>query len=295
MDELQKRKLGLAEGIISSVTNVALFGVKIWVGMLTGSVAMIADAWHTLSDTVTSLVVIFGFWVSGKPGDRDHPFGHGRAELVGSVVIGTLLAVVGVTFLRESFTQLRSGAAVHFSTLSVVVFACSAVFKEALARFSIWAGRKADSKSLIADGWHHRSDAIASALIVVGSLLGRRIWWIDGVLGIAVAALILYAAVEIIRDTAKVFLGEAAGAKLTQDIMDIVQQEAPDVVMVHHIHVHRYGHHAEVTLHVHLPDNYRLKQAHDVVTSLETVLRTTLKVEPTIHVEPLSETPLVTE
>ena len=187
LSEREKKRLGFLEGTISSIANLILFVLKIWVGTMTGSIAMVADAWHTLSDTVTSGVVLIGFWIAGKPRDAEHPFRHGRAELLGSIIIGTLLLVVGANFLKEAFSQLRNAVTVSFKPLSVVVFACSAVIKEALAEFAIWAGRRTKAKSLIADGWHHRSDAIASTLIVIGSFLGSRFWWIDGVLGIAVA------------------------------------------------------------------------------------------------------------
>ena len=95
----QKQQLGYLEGWLSSVLNVVLFGLKLWVGMMAGSVAMIADAWHTLSDTLTSVIVLVGFWISGKPKDKEHPFGHGRAELIGAIIIAILLALVGFSFL----------------------------------------------------------------------------------------------------------------------------------------------------------------------------------------------------
>jgi cation diffusion facilitator family transporter len=123
---------------------------------------MTADAWHTLSDTLTSVVVILGFWISSRLEDEEHPFGHGRAEVIATIIIATLLAVVGINFLKDSIQQLIVQRSASFSTVGLVVFAISVVIKEGLARFSIWAGKKTDSKSLIADGWHHRSDALAS-------------------------------------------------------------------------------------------------------------------------------------
>ncbi len=152
------KKLGYTEGIVSIIVNTLLFGIKIWVGLAASSVAMTADAWHTLSDTLTSLVVILGFWISSRPKDEEHPFGHGRAEVIASVVIATLLAVVGVSFFKNSVHELIVRQNANFTTLSLVVFAVSAVIKEGLARFSLWAGKKTKSQSLIADGWHHRSD-----------------------------------------------------------------------------------------------------------------------------------------
>ena len=90
--------LGYIEGGISLLVNTLLFGLKYWVGLQTGSVAILADAWHTLSDSLTSLVVILGFKISSTPPDRKHPFGHGRAEVISSIIIGTLLAIVGFEF-----------------------------------------------------------------------------------------------------------------------------------------------------------------------------------------------------
>ena len=156
--DAQKQQLGYLEGWLSSVVNTLLFALKLWVGMAVGSVAMIADAWHTLSDTITSAVVLAGFWVSGRPRDKDHPFGHGRAELIGAVIIATLLGLVGINFLKESYMQLREAERVHFNTFGILAFGVSVIIKEALAQFSIWAGKKVKSQALVADGWHHRSE-----------------------------------------------------------------------------------------------------------------------------------------
>lgn len=281
-----RRRLGYFEGTLSAVLNTLLFGFKIWVGAAAGSVAMIADAWHTMSDTLTSLVVILGFWISGKPGDRKHPFGHGRAELVAAVVIGTLLGVVGLNFLRDSAVQLRDRRGAEFGAAALIVFAVSVLLKEAIARFSIRAGRRVKSQSLVADGWHHRSDALASALILAGALLQRRFWWIDGVLGIGVSLLILYAAGSIIRDAADTLLGECPDEDTVRNIREILARLTPEATDIHHIHIHRYGDHVEITLHVRMPPEMSVRQAHGIATGLEAGLRETLGWEATVHPEP---------
>ncbi|MEW5815182.1 MAG: cation diffusion facilitator family transporter [Spirochaetota bacterium] len=287
--ELTKKKLGYIEGLSSSIINVGLFALKLWVGIISGSVAMIADSWHTLSDTLTSIVVLFGFWISGKPRDMKHPFGHGRAELIAALIIGTLLGLVGLNFLKDSYLQLKNAHAVRFSLLSIVIFLISVFIKEGLAQFSMWAGRKTKSTSLIADGWHHRSDAIASALIVVGALFGRYFWWIDGVLGILVSLLIIYAAFTIIKEAADTFMGEEADSRLKQEIEEVIKRVIPDMKDMHHLHVHKYGDHVEVTLHVNISDKYTFQQAHDLTTQVENSLRESLKIEPTIHIEPVKK------
>jgi cation diffusion facilitator family transporter len=284
--KLDKRGMGYLEGLLSAGLNSALFGLKIWVGTRAGSVAMVADAWHTLSDTLTSLVVILGFWISSRPNDQDHPFGHGRAELIAAIVIGTMLALVGLGFLKDSYLQLRSGEPALFGTAAILVFAASVVVKEALAQFSIRVGRRFGSQSLVADGWHHRSDAIASALILVGVVIGRNLWWIDGALGIAVSLLILYAAYEIIKEAADSILGERPSEEITRKIHSLVAVSAPEISDVHHIHLHRYGDHVEVTLHARVSQAMSLAAAHALASKLEDRMRADLSLEATIHVEP---------
>ena len=283
------KNLGYLEGWLSVVINTTLFGFKYWAGVKFGSVAMVADAWHTLSDTLTSLVVILGFWIAARPPDKDHPFGHGRAESIAAIVIATALAMVAVDFIQESIGRLRHNTAATFSLVAILIFLVSVIVKEALARFSFWAGRKVNSQSLKADGWHHRSDAIASALIVVGALFARKFWWIDGVMGIGISLLILYAAVDILRGAAGVLLGEKHADRLEQEITDAIRGYVPDVATVHHVHMHRYGDHAEVTLHVRLPPNIHLKRAHEIATRAENAIREKMGLEATVHVEPAAE------
>jgi len=284
-----KQQLGYLEGWISIVLNTLLFGVKFWAGSRITSVAMTADAWHTLSDTLTSIVVIIGVWIMAKPPDDRHPFGHARAENIAAIIIGVLLAVVGAVFGWESARRLLGRQAASFSLLAILVFAASAVLKEALAQFAFWAGRKADSRAVTADGWHHRSDAIASALIVVGALLGRRLWWIDGALGIGVSALILWAAVDIVRSTSSILLGEAPDEQMRRAVLELVHREHPEVDDVHHLHLHRYGNKVEITLHLRLPPAMSVGQAHEISHHIEDRLRQVLQVEATVHIEPAGD------
>lgn len=289
MINYKKQKLGYLEGWISAVLNVGLFGLKLWVGILAGSVAMIADAWHTLSDTLTSGIVLFGFWIAAKPRDKEHPFGHGRAELIGAMIISILLGIVGLNFLKESYIQIKNHSGVQFQGIGILVFAISSLLKEGLAQFSIWAGKKVKSKALIADGWHHRSDAIASSLIVVGALFGKYFWWIDGVLGIIVSLFILYAAFDILKKTATSLIGEEIEEELVENITKALNEIAPEISEAHHFHIHRYGDHEEVTMHLKMPGEYSLREAHALATKVESKIRERFNIEPTIHFEPASD------
>lgn len=285
--KIKKENLGYIEGWTSAIINTILFAVKLWVGIVSHSIAMIADAWHTLSDTLTSLIVIFGFWVSKQPPDEEHPFGHGRAELISAVIISTLLAMVGVHFIINSVNQLRHKEAVVFGKLAILIFFISVLIKEGLAQFSFWAGKQIDSKSLIADGWHHRSDAIAAALIVIGGLFSEYVWWIDGVLGLVISALILKAAYDTFRQTSDMLLGEEITVHIETKIKEIVCETIGDEYIPHHFHCHNYLKHKEVTFHVYCPQNESIENIHDKVDKVEKIIRNKLKVEATIHPEPM--------
>jgi len=287
--KIKKEKLGFIEGWLSAVINVFLFVAKLWVGMITGSVAIIADAWHTLSDTLTSVVVIFGFWIAKKPADKEHPYGHGRAELISAIVISILLALVGVNFIMESIQQLQIKKAVDYNLTVVIVFLCSILMKEGLAQFAFWAGRQIDAKSLTADGWHHRSDAIASGLIIIGAIIGPYFWWIDGVLGLIVSALILKAGWDIFRDSSSSIMGESVHPELVNELNIFAQKILGRSCDIHHIHLHGYGNHKELTLHIRFPINLIASEVNKMVHELESAIETEYKMHVTIHVDMIEE------
>jgi cation diffusion facilitator family transporter len=284
--EDSSRRLGYIEGWASIVLNTLLFGVKYWAGTTFGSVAMMADAWHTLSDTLTSVVVIVGFFIASRPADKGHPFGHGRAEPIGAVIIATLLAVVAVNFMTDSIGRLRAGTAASFGLPAIIIFLVSVVLKEALAQFSYWAGKRINSASLKADGWHHRSDAVASGLIVVGAVFGSRWWWVDGVMGILISLLILYATVDILRSAAAALLGTKPTPALEQSLERLISRAAPPATNFHHLHVHSYGEHTELTFHLNFPPATPLEEAHGQASRVEEAIRSEMGAEATIHIEP---------
>ncbi len=279
------KNYSLIEGWLSIIVNTLLFGLKYWAGVVTGSVALIADAWHTLSDSISSVIVIVSAKISNKPADKEHPFGHGRADLVSSVIIGFFLTFIGFEFIFKSFERLKGGEAVIFGTLAVVVTIVSIVFKELLAQYAFWAAKRSDSQILKADGWHHRTDALSSVIVLVGIALGKLFWWIDGVLGLIIAVMIFYAAYEILRDSVNRLLGEVPDEELIRDIKKLITDLKLNVCP-HHFHMHRYGQHIELTFHILFPPEMSLKEAHDKTNLIENAIRYKFKIETTIHMEP---------
>lgn len=279
-------KLAIREGWLSIVVNVVLFVLKYWVGIMSGSVAIIADAWHSLSDSVTSIIVIIGAKVSAKPADKEHPFGHGRTEIIGSIIIGVLLAVVALDFVIESIDKLRGGEGSNFGPLAIVVMVISILLKEAMAQYAFWAAKKTNSKSLKADGWHHRSDAFSSVVILLGIIFGSYYWWMDGAMGLIIACLLFYGTYEILKDAISTLIGEEASPELINDIRKLAEVYCTEDLKLHHFHLHHYGDHQEITFHIKLDGKISLTEAHEVATRLEILIMKEHQLVSTIHMEP---------
>jgi cation diffusion facilitator family transporter len=281
-----KMRAGVLEATVSIVLNTFLFVVKLYAGIVSNSVAVLADAFHTLSDSLTSVVVLIGVWIGFKPPDKEHPFGHQRVEQIATVVIATLLGIVGYEFFKQSLEKLLNRESLTFSTIALGVMALSAVSKELLARWAERLGGEYDMSSIKADAWHHRSDAVASLLIIIGLLVGDMYWWVDGVLGLAVSGLIIYLAWSLIKTASNRLIGRAPSRDEECELRKIVSSIVPQASDLHHIHIHEYGDHVEITLHLRLDSKITLEEAHRIATLIEEAVKEKLGWEATIHLEP---------
>jgi len=286
-NNVDKKILVYRQGWISIFINGLLFISKYWVGTVTGSIALLADAWHSLSDSLTSLIVIFGAKISSKPPDDEHPFGHGRAELIASIIIGVILGLVGFEFAKESIAKLVNREGVEYGSAAIWVTVISILTNELLAQYAFWVGRKTGNPSLKADGWHHRSDALSSIIILVGIFFSSYFWWIDGVLGFIVSLLLFYAAYDIIKEGTSPLLGEIAEDELVKNLKTIANEISGTDTHLHHVNVHRYGEHIELTMHIKLPKSTTLENAHQIADDIEIEIAEKLHIEATIHMEPL--------
>jgi len=278
------------EGYLSLAGNVLLFGLKLWAGIVSASAALIADAWHTLSDSLSSLVIIVSIRIAGRKADREHPFGHGRAELIAALIVGMLLAFIAFEFFLEGIHRLSGGIEANYGLTAIIVTAVSLVTKELLAQYAFYAFRHSDFLSLKADAWHHRSDAFSSLVILIGIIAGRYIWWVDGVLTMLVSLMIAVTAFSIMRNGVKPLLGESPDKDLLQYLSKTCNRIIGMRTHVHHVHLHRYGRHIELTFHLKLPPEISLQKAHRLVTAIEKEIRDNKNIEATIHPEPLGNT-----
>ena len=283
----KKSKYMIIEVIVSVIINVLLFAFKYIVGMLTGSLSIMADAWHSLSDCISSIIVIIGGVFSKKPADKEHPFGHGRIELITSFIVGIMLVFIGYSFFSEAIKNILNKKTASFTIIAIVAMIVSIVVKELLAQYSLWGYRKSGSKSLYADAWHHRSDSITSIIILVGILVGKNLWWMDSVLSILVSLVIFYAAFDVIKSSIEPLIGEYPSEDIIKDINSIANELNinNDNSNLHHFHIHTYGDHTEITFHMRFPKDMTVEEAHDKVSVLEKSIRDKMNMESTIHIE----------
>lgn len=285
IDNEKKSKYMIIEGIVSVVVNILLFAFKYAVGIFSGSLSIIADAWHSLSDSISSIIVIIGGIFSKKPADKEHPFGHGRIELITSFIIGIMLIFIGYTFFAEAIKNLLSKRTANFNKAAIIAMIVSIIMKEILAQYSFWAYRKSGAKSLYADAWHHRSDSITSIIILIGILIGKNFWQSDAILSILVSIVIFIAALDVIKSSVQPLIGEYPSEEIINKIKNIADELKLNGESLHHFHIHIYGSHAEITFHIRFPKDMTVFEAHNMATVFENAIREKLSIEATIHIE----------
>lgn len=287
---MERSRAGYLEGIISVAVNSLLFGLKMWAGIVTGSIALTADAWHTLSDSLSSIVVIIAVKLSSRKPDKEHPFGHGRWEQIAALFIAFFLAIIAFGFLKDSIVQFRNHESTTFGMVAIVVTIISVLSKEALAQYAFHIGRKTGNVSIKADGWHHRTDALSSLVVLVGILFAKQFWWIDSVLGAIISFMLFYATYQIAKEAINKLLGEQPGSELIAKIQSSVSKYTEEDLQLHHFHIHNYVGHQELTFHIKLKRDLTIEEGHRIATDIENIILEQFGIMSTVHVEPQNYT-----
>jgi cation diffusion facilitator family transporter len=283
-----RTRYGLLEGWVSVAVNLVVFVAKLIPGVLIGSLALIADAFHSLGDVASSGVVIWGFRQAARPSDREHPFGHGRLENVASLVVALLLLLTAWEFGKASVERLREPRAVEFSLWLLVLLAATAVVKEWLARFARELGNRIGSTALIGDFWHHRSDVLATVIVIAALAAARLGWsWVDGLGGLLVSAIIAWAAWQLLRASLDPLIGEAPSTLLLEEIRTEALQ-VTGVDAVHDLIVHRYGGLHVISVHVEVADALDIVRGHEVAEAVEERLNERFRAWTVVHVDPVN-------
>jgi len=282
-----RSKIGVFQGWISVFVNSILFILKLVIGLMVGAVSVIADAVHTLSDVVSSTVVIWGFKQAKKPADVEHPYGHGRAEYIATLIIAILLCVAGIEFIQVAIDRIKKPERVNAEWWMVVVLAATIILKEITARYAEFLSSKIASGTLHADAWHHRTDAISSLLVVAAMIAGIYGYpAVDGWAGLGVALFLIYTGFEIARDAVDDLIGKPPTMEEVESIRQLVMN-VDGVLGAHDITVHSYGHDKFVSVHVEIDANETTAVAHDISEEVEDQLENALGVEPTVHMDPV--------
>ncbi len=276
----------MIESWTSIAVNVFLTLLKTVFGLLTNSIALLADAVHSASDILSSLVILIGFSLARHKPDREHPFGHGRIEYLAGLVISIMLIAGGAAFIYGSYTRLTGEVFARPSIAAMVAITAAFLIKEFTYYFSLKLGRLIDSDALSGDAWHHRVDSMTSLLVfaaLAGSYFGAPS--LDAYTGFAVAAFIIYAGVKIARDSCSRLLGAAPPDELQEEVKSCAA-EINGVIDTHDLKIHDYGSWKVVTVHIGVRGNLSLDQAHQIAEQVEDHVSACFYCDTIVHLDP---------
>ncbi len=298
METKEREKKIYRVTLMGSVVNVILLVFKFIAGILGGSAAMIADAVHSLSDFLTDIVVIAFVRISSKPEDEDHDYGHGKYETLATSIIGLALLMVGLYIFYNGARQIwdvMHGAEIEQPGLVALIAAIvSILLKEWTYRFTVSVGKKVESQAVIANAWHHRSDALSSIGTAIGIggaiLLGKGWAVLDPVAALVVSVFIVKTALGLLSTSSGELLEKSLPKEVEKKIVDIVESE-PEVSEVHHLCTRRIGSNIAIEMHIRMPGEISLKDSHTRASDIERKLRQHFgeHTHINLHVEPLKD------
>ncbi len=283
--------------LTGSAVNAVLIVLKFIAGFVGRSSAMVADAVHSLSDFISDVVVLVFVKIAGKPKDKGHDYGHGKFETLATVIIGLLLTGAGIGLMIngiEAVIRSLGGASLERPTmLALIVAIASILSKEWLYRYTIRAGKTLNSQAVMANAWHHRSDAVSSLGTLVGisgaMFLGERWRILDPLAAIVVSILIIKSGYDIVKPCISELL-EASLPEENEKKIESLVTSVPGILAVHNLRTRRIGNSIAVDLHAKMDGALTLTEAHEKATAAENAIKHTFgdKSIINIHMEPLS-------
>ena len=279
---------GKLSGLVGLLCNIVLFAAKLAVGILTGSVSVTADAMNNLSDAVSSVVTLIGFKLAEKPADADHPYGHARYEYLSGLAVAGLILVIGVELGKSSFEKILNPEPVEFSWPLAAVLVGAVLVKLWLSLFNRRLAKKISSTALMATAADSRNDAISTTAVLIAAGLQMAFsWQLDGWMGLAVAAFILYSGVNLAKETISPLLGETASPELRQVIVDVVTGDEK-VLGYHDLMVHDYGPGQRfASIHVEMDRREDPLECHERIDELERQCMQLHNIHLVIHYDPV--------
>ncbi len=287
-DPAVRTAYGLLCSCFGILLNITLFGLKLFAGTISGSIAITADAYNNLSDAGSSIVTLLGFRLAGQKPDPTHPFGHGRIEYISGLIVAFLIVQVGVDLARESINKLRNPEPVEFSIVAVVILAVSILTKLYMCLYNRRVGRMIDSAAMRATAIDSLSDVTATSVVLISTAVGKLTGiQIDAWCGLGVSAFILYSGIVAAKETISPLLGQAPDPEKVAEIREIVLAH-DEVEGIHDLIIHNYGPgRMMISLHAEVPSHADMLEMHDVIDTIEQELRTKVGCDAVVHMDPI--------
>lgn len=288
-DPAVRTAYGNLASLVGMACNILLCVGKLTVGTLFGSIAIMADALNNLSDASSNVVSLIGFRLAAKAPDAEHPYGHARYEYLAGLVVSVTILAIGLSLLKESALKVLHPTPVAFSWLSIGVLAASILVKLWLSGFNRAVGKKINSETLMATAADSRNDVLTTGAVLLSTILCSLTGYgiIDGIMGVGVAAFILWSGWGLVMDTLSPLLGESPSEDLVEHIEQTVMGY-PGVLGVHDLMVHDYGPgHQFASIHVELPAEQDPLEAHDLIDNIERDFMKHDHLMVTIHYDPI--------
>ncbi|MFG6329832.1 MAG: cation diffusion facilitator family transporter [Lachnospiraceae bacterium] len=283
-----RRKYGILASIIGIFLNILLFGFKYFVGWLSGSVAIMADAFNNLSDAGSSIITLAGFKVTGMSPDAEHPFGHGRVEYISGFIVSMAIILMGVELLKSSAVKILDPVKIDTSAAAFIILAVSVFIKLYMAFYNNSIGRKINSAAMKATAIDSLSDAAATSVVFVSmAVMMYSDINIDGYTGALVAMFILFAGYNAAKDTISPLLGTKPSKEIVEAIDSVIMSHE-GILGVHDLIVHDYGPgRMIVSLHAEVPGDRNIYELHDLIDHIENDLNDMFNCECVIHMDPV--------
>ncbi|MBO5351683.1 MAG: cation transporter [Lachnospiraceae bacterium] len=280
---------GMLCGSLGIFFNVLLALGKFAAGMLSGSIAIMADAANNLSDAGSSLIVLFGFKMAGQKPDTDHPFGHGRIEYISGLLVSMLIIFMAFELMKSSVDTILHPGKITFEPVILVILVVSILVKFYMFLYNRSIGKKIQSEAMLATSMDSLSDMGATAVVLVSMLVSYYTsLQIDGVCGVLVALLIFYAGFNSAKETINPLLGQPPEPEFVRRIEEIVLSEE-EIVGIHDLIVHNYGPgRVMISLHAEVPADGDILALHDMIDNVEHRLKNELHCAAVIHMDPVS-------
>lgn len=283
-----REKYGFLSGIVGIVLNIFLCAGKFTVGSLTGSLAITADAFNNLSDAGSSIVTLFGFKLSAKKPDKDHPFGHGRYEYIAALIVAFLVIHTSIDLITDAVSKIKSPTGVDFTIPAVIVLVLSILGKLWLAYFNHKLGKKINSPAMTAVVKDSLGDIIATSAALI-ALVGSKFtsFNLDGWLGLIVAFFVLYAGYGILKDTISPLLGEPPEKEIVGELAKFIS-DREHVMGIHDLVLHNYGANSVFgSIHVEVPADADFVEMHDMSDLIELEVLHKFGIHLVVHLDPL--------